>query len=81
MKKYSTSVSKLIKKKDLYDFLKLDINSKKNILVKFGFDLSTIDFEDSEITLKISNDEEFIKLTPTVNMSYYDENDKLTKKS
>lgn len=80
MKKYSTSVSKLIKGKDLYEYLKLDKNSKKNILVKFGFDLSTIDFEESEITLKISTDEEFVKLTPTVNMSHYDEDDKLTKR-
>lgn len=80
MKKYSTSVSKLIKRKDLYEYLKLDKNSKEKILVKFGFDLSTIDFEESEITLKILIDEEFIKLTPTVNMSYYDETDKLTKR-
>lgn len=80
MKKYSTSVSKLIEGRNLYEYLKLGENSKKNILVKFGFDLSTIDFEESEITLKISTDEEFIKLTPTVNISYYDENDKLTKR-
>lgn len=80
MKKYSTSVSKLIKRQDLYDFLRLDKNNKKQILAKFGFDLSTINFKESEITLRISDDEEFVKLTPTVNISYYDECDKLTKK-
>src|SRR5574344_2151056 len=80
MKKYSTSVSKLISKEDLGKLINLEHSSKKKILVDFGFDINTIDIKKSEITLKISTDEEFVKLTPTINISYYNENDKLTKR-
>lgn len=80
MKKYSTSVSKLISKDNLSDLINLKYSSKKKILVDFGFDVNTIDIKNSEITLKISTDEEFVKLTPTINISYYNENDKLTKR-
>src|SRR5574344_642600 len=80
MKKYSTSVSKLISKEALGKLINLEHSSKKKILVDFGFDINTIDIKKSEITLKISTDEEFVKLTPTINISYYNENDKLTKR-
>ncbi|HPF83149.1 MAG TPA: hypothetical protein PLV83_03155 [Bacilli bacterium] len=79
MQKYSTSVSKLVKKSELYNYLELDKNSKEEILKKFGFDISTINIDESEITLKISEDVDLTKINPTVIRSYYDENDVLSE--
>lgn len=82
MKKYSTSVSKLIKRRDINDTLNItsdDIEVKKRLLEYFGFDTKTIDFDKAEITLKISNAEDFVKLNPTITKSYYNEDDILTQ--
>lgn len=78
MKKYSTSVSTLIKRKDINELLNIvqaDDSTKKRLLRLFGFDIDTVDLTKSEVTIKIATDESLVKLNPSITRSYYDEAD------
>ena len=80
MKKYSTSVSTLIQRREVNELLNInDANSstKKRLLRLFGFDIDTVDLDKSEVTIKITGEEELVKLNPSITRSYYDEDDTL----
>lgn len=83
MKKYSMSVSTFIQKKDLSEELNIidaSNETKERLLKRFGFDTSVLDLDNSEVTIKVSLDEELVKLNPSVTISYYDENDRLMQR-
>lgn len=81
MKKYKTSVSKVMTKSELLDnidivkLLNCDSDSKKYILDLYNIDSSSIDLDKSDISFSVGRKCDLTKSTPSINMVYYDEND------
>lgn len=86
MNRYSVSVSKNYSKYELInqfftrDLIEASDETKRKLLELFGFDLTTIDLDDSQITIRLSEDEPLSKQMPTISITKYDENNNICKK-
>jgi len=84
MNKYSTSIRKTFVKSELIDIFRIrdlinpTMENVSSILSDFGFDLDSIDFGSSQITLRIND--EYKQADQMINVTHYDSSDNITEK-